>query len=160
MSCDFESTNSSKLDKLIIKHQKWLASKFFGKQLNLRCCKIVGADFSSVCLHKAKFENVHFVRCSFNYSDLTDADLTGCEFESCTFYGVRLSDEQRKQAIVDLSCKPFYMYGHLNCSKRDMENLAYHFVSMNCRSSEINKYQDKLRPLANSSNMAKQHGKL
>lgn len=160
MRNSYGSLNSPELAKLIKKHHRWLKNKPFGKQLDLKYCAINNADFSGLCLAKADLSYAWFNRCNFDYADLEQANIDYTSFECCTIHGVKFSNRQRQHARIDLSCKPFYFQGHLDGSRESMADLAYQFVSIKSKDSDVKECQKALKSLANSSRFAKQIGEL
>jgi len=111
---------TSKLTRIIEKHQKWLNNENDGERANLRDANLQGAN-------------------------LRDANLRGADLRDANLQRANLRD-----ADLDFSCWPLWCGSFdVKIDKKIASQLAYHFCRIVCDDPETKKAQKAVKCLAN-----------
>jgi hypothetical protein len=72
--------STSELERVIRKHQLWLAGKGYGERADLRAADLSGAKLGHTDMSNARLNNVNLSNCELIGTNLTGAILTGADF--------------------------------------------------------------------------------
>jgi len=88
----------SDIDKILIKHQKWLNGEIDGKMANLRGANLKGANLERANLEGANLKG----------ANLKGANLRGANLKWANLKGANLRGANLRGANLDFSCLPLW----------------------------------------------------